>query len=76
MRLSVSLIPPVHHSINGLSREFLQAVSFIRFVTASGIDYVPAECPQDIMDRLGGWSVGGVGETYGSGYPIEFCING
>jgi len=29
------------------------------------------ECPQDITDRLGGWSVGGVGESYGSGYPLE-----
>jgi len=29
------------------------------------------ECPQDITDRLGGWSVGGVGESYGLGYPIE-----
>ena len=29
------------------------------------------ECPQDITDRLGGWAVGGVGEGYGSGYPIE-----
>ena len=29
------------------------------------------ECPQDIADRLGGWTVGGVGEAYGSGYPIE-----
>ena len=29
------------------------------------------ECPQDITDRLGGWTVGGVGETYGSGYPTE-----
>jgi integrase len=29
------------------------------------------ECPQDITDRLGGWSVGSVGETYGSGYPLE-----
>ena len=23
------------------------------------------------MDRLGGWSVGGIGESYGTGYPIE-----
>ena len=30
-----------------------------------------AECPQEITDRLGGWSVGGIGESYGSGYPIE-----
>jgi len=29
------------------------------------------ECPQDITDRLGGWTVGGVGEGYGTGYPIE-----
>ena len=29
------------------------------------------ECPQEITDRLGGWSVGGIGEAYGSGYPIE-----
>tara|TARA_B100000745_G_scaffold269322_1_gene195755 strand:- start:53 stop:727 length:675 start_codon:yes stop_codon:yes gene_type:complete len=29
------------------------------------------ECPQEITDRLGGWSVGGIGESYGSGYPIE-----
>ena len=29
------------------------------------------ECPSEIVDRLGGWSVGGVGESYGSGYPID-----
>ena len=29
------------------------------------------ECPQDIADRLGGWSVGGIGESYGLGYPVE-----
>jgi integrase len=29
------------------------------------------ECPQDIMDRLGGWSLGGIGESYGTGYPVE-----
>ena len=28
------------------------------------------ECPPDIVDRLGGWSVEGVGETYGDGYPL------
>ena len=30
-----------------------------------------AECPADIADRLGGWALNGVGEHYGSGYPIE-----
>jgi integrase len=29
------------------------------------------ECPSDIMDRLGGWSIGGIGESYGSGYPVD-----
>jgi len=29
------------------------------------------ECPSDIVDRLGGWAVEGVGEGYGDGYPIE-----
>jgi len=29
------------------------------------------ECAPDIIDRLGGWAVEGVGETYGTGYPIE-----
>ena len=29
------------------------------------------ECPHDIADRLGGWTVAGVGEGYGSGYPLD-----
>ena len=29
------------------------------------------QCPKDITDRLGGWSVSGVGESYGEGYPLE-----
>ena len=29
------------------------------------------ECPQDIADRLGGWSAVGVGESYGAGYPED-----
>jgi len=33
------------------------------------------ECPSDIIDRIGGWSVEGVGETYGSGYPIKVLHN-
>ncbi|WP_289036655.1 DUF6538 domain-containing protein, partial [uncultured Roseibium sp.] len=28
------------------------------------------ECPSDIVDRLGGWSVSGIGESYGKGYPL------
>jgi integrase len=29
------------------------------------------ECPPDIIDRIGGWAVGGIGEGYGSGYPVS-----
>jgi hypothetical protein len=29
------------------------------------------ECPPDIIDRIGGWSVDGVGESYGGGYPFS-----
>lgn len=29
------------------------------------------ECPPDIIDRIGGWSVAGIGESYGAGYPLS-----
>ncbi|MEP1207860.1 MAG: DUF6538 domain-containing protein [Rhizobiaceae bacterium] len=29
------------------------------------------ECPSDIIDRIGGWSLTGVGESYGCGYPTS-----
>ncbi len=29
------------------------------------------ECPTDIVDRFGGWSLTGVGESYGNGYPVS-----
>tara|TARA_B100001123_G_scaffold410479_1_gene505638 strand:- start:496 stop:663 length:168 start_codon:yes stop_codon:yes gene_type:complete len=28
------------------------------------------QCPSDIIDRIGGWITPGVGQGYGSGYPI------
>jgi len=28
------------------------------------------ECPSDVIDSIGGWSKGSIGETYGAGYPI------
>ena len=28
------------------------------------------ECAKDIVDQIGGWSAGSVGENYGDGYPI------
>jgi len=29
------------------------------------------ECPKDIVDQIGGWSSGTVGEGYGQGYAID-----
>jgi len=33
------------------------------------------QCPADIADQIGGWATDGVGQGYGSGYPIE-VLNG
>lgn len=29
------------------------------------------ECPADIVDQIGGWQTEGVGQSYGTGYPLE-----
>lgn len=29
------------------------------------------ECPSDIVDQIGGWTTAGIGQSYGSGYPVE-----
>ena len=29
------------------------------------------QCPADITDRIGGWTTDGVGQGYGSGYPLS-----
>ena len=29
------------------------------------------ECPSDIIDQIGGWSKGSIGQNYGEGYTIE-----
>ena len=29
------------------------------------------QCPADIADQIGGWATDGVGQGYGSGYPID-----
>ena len=31
------------------------------------------ECPADVVDQIGGWTTGGVGQGYGSGYGLEVC---
>jgi len=30
--------------------------------------------PADIANQIGGWAIAGVGQGYGSGYPIEVLI--
>lgn len=29
------------------------------------------QCPPDIIDRIGGWSLRGIGEGYGNGHPLQ-----
>jgi hypothetical protein len=29
------------------------------------------QCPSDITDQIGGWARAGVGQGYGTGYPLE-----
>ena len=29
------------------------------------------QCPADIADQIGGWATDGVGQGYGSGYPLD-----
>ena len=31
--------------------------------------------PADIADQIGGWATDGVGQGYGSGYPIEVLMD-
>ena len=31
------------------------------------------ECPSDIVDQIGGWTTGNVGQGYGEGYGIAVC---
>ena len=32
------------------------------------------QCPVDIADQIGGWATDGVGQGYGSGYPIKVLM--
>ena len=29
------------------------------------------QCPADMTDQIGGWTTDGVGQGYGSGYPLS-----
>ena len=32
------------------------------------------ECPSDLIDQIGGWSRGSVGEGYGKGYDLKVLL--
>ena len=49
----------VIHSFRHSMRDRLRAVS----------------CPSDIIDRIGGWSSGKIGEGYGDGYSIQISVH-
>ncbi len=34
------------------------------------------QCPSDIADQVGGWTTDGVGQGYGSGYPLDVLHGG
>ena len=29
------------------------------------------QCPSDMIDEIGGWSIAGVGQGYGEGYDLK-----
>ena len=29
------------------------------------------QCPRDIIDAIGGWTAGSIGEKYGEGYKLD-----
>ena len=33
------------------------------------------QCPADIADQIGGWTTEGVGQGYGTGYPLSVLDN-
>ena len=32
---------------------------------------IAVECPKEIVDQIGGWSSGDVGESYGEGFSLS-----
>ena len=60
LRVAHSVIPAgcTMHSFRHSMRDRLRAV----------------QCPSDVADQIGGWATDGVGQGYGSGYPIEVLM--
>jgi integrase len=58
-------------SINKWLRPFISPDCSLHSFRHSMRDRLRAvECPADIVDQIGGWTTSGIGQAYGSGYPI------
>ena len=55
MKGRVPGVGKVVHSLRHSMRDRLRAV----------------ECPSEVIDQIGGWTLSGVGQAYGRGYPLE-----
>jgi len=58
-------------SINKWLRPFISPDCSLHSFRHSMRDRLRAvECPADVVDQIGGWTTSGIGQAYGSGYPI------
>jgi len=40
-------------------------------ITLTKLRVRAVQCPSDIIDQIGGWSSGGVGQSYGEEYGLD-----
>ena len=70
MRRRLTLTQPVQH-LNKWLRNRLGEGNVIHGFRHSMRDRLRAvECPSDLIDQIGGWTRGSVGEGYGKGYDL------
>ena len=48
-----------------------QPVSLHSFRHALTVRLRAVQCSRDIIDAIGGWTVGSIGEKYGEGYKLD-----
>jgi integrase len=64
-------ILPVQH-LNKWLKQYVPAGCTMHSFRHSMRDRLRAvQCPADITDQIGGWTTDGVGQGYGSGYPLS-----
>ena len=58
-------------SVNKWLKTFIPKECSVHSFSHSMRDRLRAvECPKEIIDQIGGWSSGDVGESYGEGFPL------